>query len=161
MKIVHAVSLPRNMLPDRDWVVAIMTEVLEESFSLHEFESSVIDVATVPVFVAKSRWNFWPCKSFCSSSYPLSMEMIRKLYKRQKNSRDWQWRDAKIIYFFFGVLKMYALKLWTGSMNSLILISECHIDTKWGHSHIDTKWCNINFNNFGTFSGDVGSLCLF
>jgi hypothetical protein len=32
-----------------------MTEVLEESFSLDEFELSVIDVATVPVFVAKPR----------------------------------------------------------------------------------------------------------
>jgi hypothetical protein len=65
------------------------------------------------------------------------------------------------LYSFFGVIKMYALKLWTGSMNSLILLSESHMDTKWWHSHIDTKWCNINFNNSGTFSGDVGSFCLF
>jgi hypothetical protein len=35
-----------------------MTEVLEESFSLDEFQSSVIDVDTVPVFVAKPRANF-------------------------------------------------------------------------------------------------------
>jgi hypothetical protein len=31
------------------------------------------------------------------------------LYKQQNNSRDWQWRDAKII-FIFCVIKMYALK---------------------------------------------------
>jgi hypothetical protein len=36
-------------------VVAIMTEALEESFSLDEFETSVIEnVAAVPIFVATS-----------------------------------------------------------------------------------------------------------
>jgi hypothetical protein len=57
-----------------------MTEVLEESFSLDEFESSLIDVATVPVFVAKPRAKFLTVqkldKQLLFKLVHASMEMI-------------------------------------------------------------------------------------
>ena len=70
MKMVHAVSLPRNMLP----------EALGESFSLDEFETSVIEnVAAVPVFVAKPRAKFLTMQKLdkqLSFKLVCAMEMI-------------------------------------------------------------------------------------
>jgi hypothetical protein len=74
--ITPSKHVPQNMLQ----VVAIMAEVLEESFSLDEFESSVIDVATVPVFVAKPRAKFLTVqkldKQLLFKLVRASMEMI-------------------------------------------------------------------------------------
>jgi hypothetical protein len=58
---------------------------------------------------------------------------FRMLYKRQKNPRDWQWGDAKII-LIFCVIKMYALKLyelelWIHWYYSLSLILTQNDDT--------------------------------
>jgi hypothetical protein len=52
MKIVNAVSIPRNMLPEL--LLSLWQKRLGKAFRFTKFETSVIEnVAAVPVFVAK------------------------------------------------------------------------------------------------------------
>jgi hypothetical protein len=96
-------------------VVAIMTEVLEESFSLDEVETSVIEnVAAVPVFVAKLRAKFLTIqKLYKQLLFELvrAMEMISDAVSTTEEFKSDCAETLRLGYIqLFCVLKMNVLK---------------------------------------------------
>jgi hypothetical protein len=125
MKIVYAVSLSRNMLPELLlplWQKHL--NKLEESFSLIRLTNSKqVWLRMWLQFLSSwqsQRRNIWPGKiwktfinSFRSSSCAL-WRWFRILYIQQKSSRDWQWRDAKIIFNFLCYkITVCDMNIWT------------------------------------------------